>query len=117
MANYNYSFQNPMRIYKNYTSELTAIELNSFQQKYSRRLSFKQSTFWIASKTGFNKSDVDPNASSLCISDAIGRVYDFPYKLQNELFLRFDSSDSLGLHSKIKAGKPVEFPYFFQWLP
>lgn len=108
MANYNYSFQNPMRIYKNYTSELTAIELNSFQQKYSRRLSFKQSTFWIASKTGFNKSDVDPNASSLCISDAIGRVYDFPYKLQNELFLRFDSSDSLGLHSKIKAGKPVE---------
>lgn len=108
MANYNYSFQNPMRIYKNYTSELTAIDINSFKQKYARKIDFKQSTFWIASKTGFNKDGIDSNEPSLCISDAIGRVYEFPYKLQNQLFLRFDANNNLGLKYRIKSGQEVE---------
>lgn len=106
VANYKYSFSNPMRAYKSYTKPLDESEIREFVNKYGKRLSFKQANFWMASK-GINKSDIKPDDIAFYVSDALGRSYGFPYKYQNELIKALDTSDTANLLNSVNTGKQV----------
>lgn len=112
MANVRYSFSNPLKGYTSIKKELTMADMKVFRQKYEKSLVFKQSKFWIGSLTGFNQKNVKDTDYALCVSDALGHVYYFPYAVQNALLKIFDRSDSLGLAMQVTSGKPVNH---FNW--
>jgi hypothetical protein len=101
MANYKYSFQNPMRLYQGYKQELTDVEFSLFRQKYERVARFKRVTYWVASKTGETGARISPTEKTFYISDAIGRVYYFPYLVQREFLSRMNYLNSAGQQEPI----------------
>lgn len=107
MANLKYSFSNPMRAYASIKKELTMSDLDSFRKKYEKTLVFKQAKFWIGSITGFNQTGVNATDYSLCVGDALGHEYYFPYALQNSMLKFFDRKDTLGIAQAVTSGKSV----------
>lgn len=107
MAVVEYSFKNPMKAYKQYTSPLREDQMTAFKVQFEKPVQFKSAQFWVASYTGINNKNADENTPALAVSNCFGYYVVFPYKYQNFMLKLLDGDSSAGLAKAVDENKVI----------